>query len=192
MKKILILFTSCMFILVGCSEGDYTGDTLSDKYNIGKEVELGGVEFNIYKVDDDNEELYLLAKNNIAITPFSDDEHSGSYPHSYEGSLVEDYVDEFVDGLENNGVKIKASGLIEKDDLFNLGFEHSDGLSGLPYRCNDVPEFVKNEDNYWVGGYCKYQTRCWVYQYESLDTQSCDDEYGVRPVIVVEPSEIKE
>lgn len=100
------------------------------------------------------------------------------------------YVNRFVDDLEDGGVAIKLSGIIDKDDLYDLGFRHSDELSGLPYRCENVPEFVKYEDKYWVGGYCKYETRSWAYSYETLDTQPCEDEYGVRPVIVIEPSEL--
>lgn len=201
MKKYLIILMICIFCLAGCSEKKsaekdvQTEETsiredaqikeiLSEKYSIGDEVELCGVKFNIYKINDDNNELYLLAQSNIATTIFSDGEHN------YEGSLVEGYVNRFVDDFEDKGVVIKASGIIDKDDLYELGFIHSDGLSGLPYKYGDTPEFVNYEDKYWVGGYCKYETRSWAYSYGLLDTQSCDDEYGVRPIIVVEPSEI--
>lgn len=162
-----------------------------DNYSIGDEIDIGGIKFNIYKINDTDNELYLLAQQNIATTQFSDDERSYKQLHNYEGSLVEGYINRFVDTLEDKGIVIKASGIIEKDDLYELGFIHSDNLSGLPYKCGDTtPDFVKSEKSYWLGGYCKYETRSWVYFEEKIDTQSCDDEYGVRPVIIIEPSEI--
>lgn len=194
MRKLLIAL-ACVLCLVGCSTSENsnsasTESPLLEKYSIGDEVELGGEKFNIYKIDDNNSELYLLAQSNVADTVFSDDDRSYKYQHDYEGSLVEGYVNKFVDTLEDKGYNIKASGIIDKDDLYELGFKHSDGLSGLPYRVDDAPEYVTYVDNFWVGGYCKYETMSWVYCYETLDTQSCDDEYGVRPIIVVDPSEL--
>lgn len=195
MKKIIILIM-CMLCLVGCdkkSSSESVSHTENiERYAIGDEVELGGIAFNIYKINDENNELYLLAKSSIVTTIFSDDEHKGSYVHSYEGSLVENYINEFADKLENNGVKIVASGLIDKDDLYELGFRHSDGLSGLPYYYNGTQDFISYEENFWVGGYCKYQTMSWAFHNGNLDAQSCDKEYGVRPTIVIEASEIKE
>lgn len=160
----------------------------NDELFIGKEVEVGGVKFYVYKID--GEDIYLLAKENVAKTCFSDNEHQGSYVHSYEGSLVEDYVNYFVHDLEDKGAVIKSSGIIDKDDLYDLGFKHSDGLSGRPYSYEYVYDFVDYQDTYWVGGYCKYDTYSWVYSYGLLDTQKCSDEYGVRPIIVVDDSEI--
>ncbi len=64
-------------------------------------------------------------------------------------------------------------------------------MLGGVYRRRFVGRECYEEGNsYWVGGYCKYETRSWAYSYETLDTQPCEDEYGVRPVIVVEPSEL--
>ena len=76
------------------------------------------------------------------------------------------------------------------DDLYELGFEDSVTVSGRPYLCSDVPEFVKYEKNYWLGGYYKVETYSWVYCAEQIDTMSCEDEYGVRPSIVIDPAEI--
>lgn len=158
------------------------------KYELGEEVELGEVKFNIYKIDNKKKEIYLIAENNIATTQFSNDECEGVHVNSYEGSLVEKYVKEFVDDLKNKGVNVKSSGIIDEKDLYELACnKHSNSLSGLPYLCNEnAPQFVKNGDNYWVGGYCQYQTRSWVYRSGSLDTQSCNDEYGVRPILIVD------
>lgn len=160
---------------------------LSETYSVGDSVELGGVNFNIYKVDDDEKEIYLLAHDCIASTPYSDESHSGDYLHSYSGSLVQESVDNFVSGLEDAGVDIDSSGLIDKDDLYNLGFEHSDGLSGLPYHYAGDYDFITQDSNFWVDGYCKYETMSWAYSGGYLDAHSCDETLGVRPVIVVSP-----
>lgn len=196
MKNCFIPFILCVFLFTSCSVSSLSKDgsaekILSNKYSVGNEVKLGDVAFNIYKIDDKNNELYLLAQKNIITTPFSDTEHSGFDANEYEGSLVEGYVNRFVDDLEDKGFSVKSSGIIDQEDLYELGFKHSDSLSGLPYKCDDVLDFVKYEDDYWVGGYCKYNTQSWVYRYGELDTQSCDDEYGVRPIIIIEPSEIE-
>lgn len=185
MKKIILLLAFAIICLSGCSLETETVEQLSAKYNIGDEVKLGDVSFNIYKIDDTNNELYLMAQNTIATTKFS------SYDNDYEGSFVETYVNEFVDTLENQGLIIKSSGIIEQEDLYELGFDHSGGLSGRPYRySDDSPEFITYTDNFWVGGYCKYDTYSWVYSHKYLDTYKCEDEYGVRPIIVIAPSEI--
>lgn len=196
MKKVFAVLLVCILCLTGCSFDDSpddnssSADTLSNQYNIGDEVELGAVRFNIYKIDEVNNELYLLAQSNIATTAFSDDERSYKYQHDYEGSLVEAYVRKFVHDLEDKGYVIKSSGIIDKDDLYELGFKHSDGLSGRPYLVDSAPEFVKYENMYWVAGYCEYETMSWAYSFGQLDSEPCEDEYGVRPVIIIEPSEI--
>lgn len=191
MKKLLILFITCtIFLFGGCDKENIKHDDKLAQYNIGEEIELSGVKFNIYKIDKDEEEIYLLAQKNIATTCFSDDQHTGYQPNSYEGSLIEVYVDNFVTDLE--GVNIKSAGIIEEEDLYNLGFKHSDSLSGLPYIDEEALDFVKFEDDYWVGGYCKYQTRSWVYILGGLDSRSYNEEHGVRPAIIVNVSELGE
>lgn len=203
MKRFLLLIAVFIFVFSGCSENNSTvsnetsqlettnsAELTPKKYEIGEEVELGGVKFNIYKIDIENNELHLLAQSNIATTPFSDVERESKYQHNYEGSLVEGYVNGFVDDLEDVGYNIESSGIIDKDDLYELGFKHSENISGRPYRCDSSPEFVKYEEKYWVSGYCKYDTMSWAYSYETLDVISCEKELGVRPVICIKKTEI--
>lgn len=187
----IVVLLIVMVLLSGCSiENGSETQKLSEQYSIGYEIDLGGVKFNIYKIDDTANEIYLLAQRNVATTPFSDNERSYGDQHDYEGSLVEGYVNRFVDELEDKGYVINSSGIIDKDDLYNLGFEHSVTISGRPYLCKNVPDFVKTEETYWVGGYYKVDTYQWAYFYEKIDTESCDKEYGVRPIVVINPSEI--
>lgn len=199
LRKKLLIFAICSFFFTGCSEvlvsENVTGEdnttkvALSEKYNIGDEVELGGVGFSIYRIGDIDNVLYLMAQNNIATTTFSDNEREQKYMHDYEGSLVEGYVNRFVDDLEDKGIIIQSSGIIYKDDLIGLGFE-IDGLNGTKYKIADAPDFLKNEEHFWVGGYCEYDTYAWVYCNGTLTTKKCEGEYGVRPVIRIDASEI--
>ncbi|MBQ8000036.1 MAG: hypothetical protein IJ298_02315 [Ruminococcus sp.] len=160
-----------------------------EDFSVGEEIVLGNSSFNIYKIDKNKNELYLLSQNNIAFTRFSDDDRDYMYEHDYEGSLIESFVNQFVDDLEDKGYLIKSSGIINKDDLYNLGFKDSITVSGRPYLADSVPEFVSLEKNFWLDGYYRVDTYAWVYFDEKIDTKSCDDEYGVRPIIVIDPSE---
>jgi len=174
-----------VFNLIGCTEGNK--DLLSNKYTIGQEISFGEEKFNIYKIDDKKEELYLLAQHEIATTVFSSSSHKGADYNRYAGSIVESYVDEYVNSLETQGVEIKSSGIIDIDDLYDLGFERSGYyLNGLPYLNTHEYDFVDYVDNYWVGGYCKYDTYIWVYFDEKLDNKQYDNEFGVRPVIIID------
>lgn len=145
--------------------------------------------FNVYKVDDDNQVLYLMAQRNVAFTKFSNSERERRYLNDYEGSLVEGYVNRFVDDLENSGIVVQSSGIIDKYDLIDLGFEQ-DGLGGVRHKIGTAPDFIKYENSFWVGGYCKYDTAAWAYSYGTLSSESCEEEYGVRPIIVISADEL--
>ena len=192
MKKTPLVLVITAICLAGCTYSSEEKPKLSDSYNIGDEITLADTTFNVCSIDDYRNELYLFAQNSIATTKYSDDAHEGSYVNSYEGSMIEDYVDEFVENLEQNGVDVVSSGLIDEKDLYNLGFEHSDGLSGRPYHYTGGYDFISPDESFWVGGYCKYNTMSWVYNHGYLDPDSCDEEYDLRPVIVVSPTENKD
>lgn len=194
MKKRVILAIAMLLLvlLVGCSSEDSDGtsgnssDASSKKYDIGDEIILAGEKFYVYKVNGD--ELYLMAQTTLDAITFSDGEREQKYMHEYEGSLVEGQVNRFVDELQDAGIVINDSGIIDKEDLIELGFD-VDGLNGTQYKLGDESVFIKHEDNFWVGGYCKYDTYAWAYQNSILTTQKCEDEYGVRPIIVINKSE---
>lgn len=189
MKRILLLIITCVLCLLGCSGETTSKEKILDTYSIGDEVDLGGIKFNIYRIKNDSNEIYLLAQDNVANTPFSDTDREQKYMHDYEGSLVEGYVNEFVDDLEDKGLVIKDSGIIYKDDLIELGFD-TDGLNGTRYKINDTLDFITVDDHFWVGGYSKYDTYAWTCSYGIIENQPCEDEYGVRPIVVIESSEI--
>lgn len=185
MKKILAILILCALCLTGCSEVE----RLSDIYSIGEEIELGGVVFNIYKVDEREKLIYLLAQDNIATTPFYSVVRDYLTNNNYEGSLVEDYVIDFTNKLEVSGVNVISSGIIDKNDLIDIGFK-TDGKLGESYIIDDTVDFIEIETNFWVDGYCKYNYSAWAYHNGNITTEDCEDEYGVRPIIVIDPSEI--
>lgn len=189
LKKIAVIAVVFAVYLIGCTSTETQKPVLSDSYNIGDEIMLADTAFNVYKIDDSKDELYLLAQNSIAKTKYSDDDHEGAYANSYENSIIESYVDEFVENLEQQNIDIISSGLIDEEDLYNLGFERSGGLSGLPYRYTQKYDFIRNGESFWVGGYCKYHSMTWVYDYGSLDADSCDKEYDLRPALVISPTQ---
>jgi len=202
MKKILYCLVGFILCLSGCSDiafsesNSVTPDTssdevLSDKYTIGDEIIFGDTKFYIYKIDDNIDEIYLLAQSNIAYTAFSDRERDLIYANDYEGSFAEDYVNRFVDDLEDMGYVIKSSGIPDMEDIYDLGFCDSSTLSGRPYLLDNTPSFICAEDTFWLDGYYKVDTYKWAYTYGQIDTESCyDNEYGVRPAIIVDASEI--
>ena len=194
-----MLFTFCL-LTTGCSDFSYldenslssNADTIgeiTDNYHIGDEIVLADVKFNIYKIDEQNNELYLLAQNVVEKTLY-DDKRSGNKRNDYNGSKAEYYVEKFVYELKEKGINVNSSGLIDVDDLFELGFKRSDNLAGFPYYIDNAPDFVTYESDYWVGGYCKYGTLQWVFGNYSIDTEPCDEEHFIRPAIVISPQEI--
>lgn len=215
MKKKLLALIICILFITGCSSElpetivDNNDAQISDKkttkndleeettekkigdYNIGDEISLGGIKFNVYKIDESKKELYLLAQKNIITTKFSNEEHTGYNANVYEGSLVEGYINGFVDTLEDKGYKISKSGIIDKKDMQDLGCKDSVTVSGRPYLCDEVPEFLKYEEYYWLGGYYKVDSYAWAYYNEKIDTEKCETEYyGVRPSITIKVSEV--
>ncbi|MBE6976153.1 MAG: hypothetical protein E7439_03010 [Ruminococcaceae bacterium] len=190
MKKVFssLCVIALILVFVGCDIN--SPSSTSKVYNIGDVVELGGIKFKVYRTTTDHTELYLLAQNNIATTIFSDSDRPYDKQHDYHGSLVEGYVNKFVDSLEDRGYVIKSSGIPNIDDIYELGFKDSVTVSGLPYLYDDAPDFVKLEQNFWLSGYYRVDTYQWVYFDEKIDTKSCDEEYGVRPIIVIDSSEL--
>lgn len=151
-KSVLLAVVMMLFVsLAGCSVEDSDGtsgnssEVSSKEYNIGDEIILAGETFNVYKVNDD--ELYLMAQTTLDATTFSDSEREQKYMHEYEGSLVESQVNRFVDGLQDAGIVINDSGIIDKEDLIELGYD-IDGLNGTQYKLGDAPDFIKHEDNF--------------------------------------------
>lgn len=185
MKKIEILITSIAIGLL------LTGCNLSQKseYNIGDSITLGDYEFNIYKVKE--KELELISKKSIATSKYYDD-FSKAKNYYNEKSLIDDIVNDFTKKIKNQGYKIEDSGIISKEDLYELGkCEHSQNVSGRPYICNEIPDFIDEESDFWLSGTFKISSYYYYYKDGKIDAVSYEEEHGIRPTITIKISELK-
>ena len=118
-------------------------------------------------------------------TPFSSDEIHGTNYSSYEGSIVEGYVNEYKSKLEAIGAEIEEARLITKEELEGLG------CSSSGYTCNSAPSFIYST-SYWSGSandtnYVWYVSSRADFLY---DYYTYSNFFGVRPVIGISISEI--
>ena len=123
----------------------------------------------------------------IGTTEFSSASVKGTKYSSYTGSIVEDYVEEYVQYLSDEYGATVSGGLITKAELESLGCDGTNNYtcssstypwvyttsywSGSPFFTNDVWGVNSNADfdnNYYLNGY----------------------NYGVRPVITISASDI--
>ena len=171
----LAVLVGCILLAIGCGLPEDPNVELAKQYEIGDKVNLGGVDFFVYGKG--TESINLITAQNVDIT-------------TYQG--IETCIDDFKQKLKDAGVVIEYIGLLDYEDLDDLGGnKHTVAISGLPYLCDEVPDFIKTEESFWLGGYIKYDTYTWLYKYEQIDQVKFEDkEYGVRPVIRVLVSEI--
>ena len=116
-------------------------------------------------------------------TPFSSSEVHGTNYSTYEGSIVEGYVNEYKSKLEAIGAEIEEARLITKEELEGLGCS-----SGT---CSSAPFFIYST-SYWSGS--AYDTDN-VWRVNSTASfggnfYTYGRNFGVRPVIGISISEI--
>lgn len=189
MKKIIVIICFALILttlLVGRRSENKKVNDISDKYKIGEEISLAGVKFNVYKIDDNKGCLYLMAQKSIKKMSFLYDENETT--NNYKDSMIEKKVNRFVRDLENDGINVKSSGIIDKDDLIQLGFEIA-GMNGAKYEIAEAPKFLKKSEPFWVDGYCRYDTYAWTYDDGILTANKCENKYGVKPIIVIDVEE---
>ena len=120
----------------------------------------------------------------VGVTEFSSVSTKGTNYSDYNGSVVEGYVNNYKNLLENDyGIDIVSARLITKEELL------SEEIGCTTSSCSGAPSFIY-ASSYWVGS--AYSTiRIWTvsssnsltnYSYESVER------HGVRPVIVVSKS----
>lgn len=120
-------------------------------------------------------------------TPFSSDEVHGTNYSSYEGSIVEGYVNEYKSKLEAIGAEIDEARLITKEELEGLGCSEND------YTFQTVPSFIYST-SYWSGS--AYDANSvWFVSSEPLFFRNRNNyvnynSFGVRPVIGISISKI--
>ena len=118
-------------------------------------------------------------------TPFSSSEVHGTNYSSYEGSIVEGYVNEYKSKLEAIGVEIEEARLITKEELEGLG------CSSSGFTCSSAPSFIYST-SYWS---CSPDNINYVWNVYSNATfgnsyYGYSNNFGVRPVIGISISEI--
>ena len=118
-------------------------------------------------------------------TLFSSSEVHGTNYSSYEGSIVEGYVNEYKSKLEAIGAEIEEARLITKEELEGLG------CSSSGYTCSSAPSFIYST-SYWSGSAINARDVWCV----NSNARFCSGDYasinsfGVRPVIGISISEI--
>ena len=177
-----VLLSVCM-LLSGCDipeESDNkkredAGGGSSKRYSVGDVVSIAGKEYNVYKISSGT--VMLLATQKIGMKSYYEIEHC---------------INEYKQQLTDSGVKFKYVGLLDYRDLDDLGGnKHTVSISGIPYLCDDAPDFVQFEEGYWLGGYSKYDTYTWLYENKKiLHIQFEDSHYAVRPVVYISSSDM--
>jgi len=195
---ILLMLIISIFSLTGCSldsvsnqdntQKEVISPKIARKYSVGDEIILAGVSFDVYKIDNEYNKLYLMARSNVATIHFSAIKPELGNYHEYEKSMVKRKVDRFVDDFEDAGILIDSSGIIDKDDLIALGFEMDD-QNNAQYKISNAPNFLQNEESFWVDG-SEDDTYAWVYHNGILTTKMREEEYGVRPILVISTEEV--
>jgi len=108
--------------------------------------------------------------------------------NKYSGSIVEGYVDTYVEYLNSMNADITASSLITKEELNDLG------CSTSSHTCSESPYAWTYSSSYWVGSGTQTKT-VWRVSTNAdfYDNVSCTFAYtyGVRPVITISVYELK-
>ena len=131
------------------------------------------------KYDANNREEFPFT----GITVFSNDEKKGEKYSSYDGSIVEEYVNNYSTYLTSQGVKIIESRLVTKDEVYNLGC----GNNNYPL-CVKAPSWVYSS-SYWTMSLHPHMNESYLYVVTSDGNMSGAhvslNIFGVRPVIVI-------
>ena len=110
--------------------------------------------------------------------------HGTNYS-SYEGSIVEGYVNEYKSKLEAIGAEIEEARLITKEELEGLG------CSASSHTCNTAPSFIYST-SYWSGSAASTRNVWSVDSHARINSNryTYNTSFGVRPVIGISISEI--
>ena len=119
-------------------------------------------------------------------TAFSSFEQKGENYSSYEGSIVEGYVNDYKTIIESEyGVEVEEARLIRKDELENEKI----GCSSADYTCEGAPEWIYST-SYWSASADDTSDVWYVLSGAYFDNNysDYDNDFGVRPVIIISKS----
>ena len=123
---------------------------------------------------------------NVGTVDFSSDSQRGEYYNDYNGSIVEQYVNDYSNILKSYGVEVLEARLITDAELSSskIGCE-SDMLS-----CEDAPGFIHSTSYWTMTDVGLREVRAVFYGGLYGYTEYCDSYIGVRPVIVIPKSTV--
>ena len=119
-------------------------------------------------------------------TVFSSALQKGTNYSDYNGSIVEEYVNNYKIILEEDyGINIVEARLITVEELTNEDI----GCSTSTKSCANAPNFIYST-SYWTGSASENYFTWIVYSYSTFDLGYClnEDSLGVRPVIIISKS----
>lgn len=122
----------------------------------------------------------------IGMTPFSSDDQKGINYSDYNGSIIEEYVNNYKEYLMSLGVNVSNARLIFKEELDTLG------CSAAKQNCYNAPSWV-SATSYWTGS-ASTELLIWIidsYSYEFYYGEHYNSLAGVRPVIEIPLSEFE-
>ena len=149
----------------------YVGNSIDESYNYTELEPTYLQDSRAIGYNWNNKEVYPF----VGVVPFS------NVSNKYDGSVVEEYVNKYVEKLTQSGLKVSSSRLINKDELENLGCDST------TYLCDKAPKWVYSS-SYWVGVPSDIARYAWYvdnYSYFVYTNYYSDFSFGVRPVIEV-------
>ena len=121
----------------------------------------------------------------FGVTRYWDSEHKGEKYYSYNGSLIEIHVNNYVDILENRfNVEIEESRLITKEELKD---ENTFGCVFEEYCTNTKYPWIYST-SYWTGSQTDFGTVDIAVMFSNgffYDDYDSGPMFGVRPVIII-------
>ena len=153
------------------SSGTKTGDIATTDTKYGKQ--------------DSTARGWVSGADRIGTTEFSSASVKGTNYSSYTGSIVEDYVEEYVQYLSDEYDATVSGGLITKYEIMSLC-----NLTGNGTCANTNPWVYTT--SYWSGSPYSSDGVWSVHSNASFNPDDCDSDYsfGVRPVITISASDI--
>ena len=176
---------------------------------LGDEVCIGNECF--YVLTNDGTNIRMLAKYRIDVsdnttrknrlqntgtktTVFSSETIKGTNENSYEGSIVEDLVEDYKTTLEGLGATISEATLLSYDEVTAAPFNCQYAVSG---SCNPTYSWLYKDGNttgynQWTrSAYSSNSAYVWfVYSGGTVDFNGCNSARGVRPVVTIATSSI--
>ena len=137
-----------------------------------------------YGKQDSTAKGYVSGADRIGTTEFSSDRVKGTNYSSYSGSIVEDYVEEYVEYLSDEYDATVSGGLITKAELENLG------CSSSSYSCSSSSYPWIYTTSYWTGSPVD-SNNVWRVDsngFFSGGIYSAANNRGVRPFITISAS----